>query len=1450
MKKKFISLLIVFSIVFSCMSMIEFNVLAAGTTYSGTCGENLTWTLDSVTGLLNISGTGEMNEYVSETDVPWYSQRIIIKKAVIDDGVTSIGDHAFDGCRSLTSITIPNSVTSIGFDAFFECSSLKYNTYDNAKYLGNSSNPYVVLVKANSTSITSCNIHKDTKFIYNNAFRECSRLTSITIPDSVTSIGYEAFYECSKLTSVNISDISAWCKIYFNNYSANPLSYAHNLYVKDVKVTDLVIPDSVTCIGDWAFYWCTSLTSITIGNGVTSIGDRAFLECSSLTSITIPDSVTSIGDFAFDNCSSLTSITIPYGVTSIGVQAFGVCSSLTSITIPDSVTSIDDYAFGECSSLTSITIGNGVTRIGEYAFYECSSLTSITIPDGVTSIGIFAFDGCSSLTSITIPDSVTSIGGGAFAGCSNLTSVIIPDSVTNIIALTFATCYNLTSVTIPNSVTSIGYGTFSGCSSLTRIIIPDSVTFIDGDEVFAEHNDSLAILGTNGSYAEQYAQEYDITFCGIESISVGKTKSTVIDSEGKHAYFAFTPNKSGCYSFSSNSNDDTYGILLDENLKTVTENDDDGNDMNFQIEYYMEAGTKYYLEAFFYSSDKTGTLDVTVKEVSEITNIEIISLPTKLEYIRGIDNQYDIDYSGLKLKLTCSDGTTSEWEYSYYNWYFDNKWINTNTSDFEKNGIVTLSCDKATASIHFAVKDNPVSSISARYTSSLVENVNMLTKYDDERYEVYHEYYIKPSCIEVTVNYKDGSSLVCSADQLYIKTGYEAQITNDQSLDNVWNIGKHTATVTYLGITDDFEINLVANVPEQLPKSNIKQISDPVDWKEISDKKIGISKDWNVSQNIHFNNGKMLCITDGEERVSFISNIEETDALTYSANGIINKVDHIADGESVWKVDISSISVDNSQCLCLTFRISESEYENERYVICTTLDGVNFTKIEFPYQFEGNPDELWYPTSNAPHIENFQSTYFMYSPGCDAIYTSTDLKNWKKHNEPTEFKGMGYSIFQITEKRVYFMCSDYNGPTPEYSSATGIYFTDDFEHYTPIIEKAYPPNGSNLPKWWYVAQEKVMLDENSFVILETELPSDYVANCASYGDNYYLDAKLMVYNENDGTLSEIYSWKNSFGSIGKYWYNFHFEHNIQMYCDEQGYPILSSFDSEGNVLARYELPYSIETMRGGFTDRNDEIVAEVLPLNDGKKLYVSYDYGANYYEIDLPEDVVKNGARLVTYIGEKVLLISDKIYVCDFEDILSKSDSYIALKNKNIKVEGIGNTVFDKEVSLLVVDKGQDIPEKMKYQFENKNYCLYDISLCKNNVEIQPDGYVEVSIQIPDNMNGSTCKVYHIDKDNNLVDMKATFKDGILTFITNHFSNYLVVDEKDRLVGDIDNDGKVTPADRVILSRFLANWDGVTITDTYAADINKDGKITAIDRIILSRYLAGWDGYEKYFSAN
>ena len=391
-----------------------------------------------------------------------------LTSVTIGNGVTSIGDYAFYGCSSLTSITIPDSVTSIGEYAFYNTAWYN-NQPDGLVYAGKVAYKYKGTMPSNTSIVLKEGTLGIANYAFNSAFSGCTGLTSVTIPDSVTSIGYSAFKGCTGLTSVTIgnsvtsigsyafsdcdklqdiyiTDIAAWCNI----SGLDDLMYSgtsnKNLYINNELATSITIPNGVTAIPSYAFCGCTGLTSVTIPDSVTSIGSAAFADCKGLTSVIIGNSVTRIGDYVFYGCNGLTSVTIPDSVTSIGYQAFCNCSGLTSVTIPDSVTSIGHYAFYGCSGLTSVIIPNSVTSIGYSAFSGCTGLTSITIPDSVTSIGNLAFSECTGLTSIVIPNGVTSIGNSAFYDCTELTSVTIGENVKNIPSYAFSGCTRLTNI--------------------------------------------------------------------------------------------------------------------------------------------------------------------------------------------------------------------------------------------------------------------------------------------------------------------------------------------------------------------------------------------------------------------------------------------------------------------------------------------------------------------------------------------------------------------------------------------------------------------------------------------------------------------------------------------------------------------------------------------------------------------------------------------------------------------------------------------------------------------------------------------------------------------------------------------------------------------------------------------------------------------------------------------
>ena len=488
-----------------------------------------------ITGITEFSGKelyipSEINGFKVESIGEEAFSNLKFEGVKIPNGVTSVGEEAFKNCENLESISFPKEISSIGNDAFYGCNALNRIIY------GGTISSWCNISFSNYSSNPLCN--KSNPFFSNAKLwiNGAGLAGDIVIDQGVTKIPTNTFKNCSGITSITI-------------------------------------PNSVTEIGSSAFSGCTSLTNVTIGNGVTEIGGYAFENCDSLISITIPDSVTSIGSYTFSNCPSLTTVTIGNGVTEIESHAFLGCNSLTSvnylgtieqwcnisfnehtsnplyyakklyvnnelvtdIVIPNTVTEIKAYAFYDCDSLKSVTIGNSVETIGSYAFYNCDKLvevynlsslnitvgsddngligyyakvihtsldepsilettdngyifayvsdseiylvdyvgneTEITLPDGYKGknykINQYSFRGRNDITSVTIPNSVTSIGEEAFMGCDSITSITIPNSVTSIGDYAFEDCTLLTSIIIPNSVTSIGRDAFYGCDSLT-----------------------------------------------------------------------------------------------------------------------------------------------------------------------------------------------------------------------------------------------------------------------------------------------------------------------------------------------------------------------------------------------------------------------------------------------------------------------------------------------------------------------------------------------------------------------------------------------------------------------------------------------------------------------------------------------------------------------------------------------------------------------------------------------------------------------------------------------------------------------------------------------------------------------------------------------------------------------------------------------------------------------
>lgn len=485
-------------IAFCMLTVILPMTVIAENPYEGSCGQNggnLNWSYNETTKTLTISGTGNMSNYYSSGTAggraPWVNSKIKdeIETVVISEGAESIGEYAFFECTGLKNVTIPSTVKTINEGAFYKCSGLT------------SPQPE----KSDDEIVDSITIPYGVTSIGDEVFAHCTGLKKVTIPGSVKSIGERAFSDCHISTEESEDGTERGLeKVVIENGTETIGKEAFN---GCKKLNDIILPDSVTSIGENAFQYTGLYNDWSNGNedvlyinnhlisvyqgtanecniksGTKTIADSAFFACGSLPGITIPDSVTSIGNRAFKDCNSLKSITIPKRVTTIGNCAFYTCYDLQSIEVDSgnpeycsengvlyNKEKTEIIRFPKEKTEVSFAIPKSVTKIADGAFEYCKNLTNVTIPNDMTSIGNNAFESCSGLTNITIPKSVTSIGDRAFLECSKLTSIIIPDGVLRIGESSFFKCSSLKDITIPNSVLIIDTDAFKDCMKLKQV---------------------------------------------------------------------------------------------------------------------------------------------------------------------------------------------------------------------------------------------------------------------------------------------------------------------------------------------------------------------------------------------------------------------------------------------------------------------------------------------------------------------------------------------------------------------------------------------------------------------------------------------------------------------------------------------------------------------------------------------------------------------------------------------------------------------------------------------------------------------------------------------------------------------------------------------------------------------------------------------------------------------
>ncbi len=335
------------------------STLAADVVDSGTCGDSLTWVLDSE-GTLTISGNGEMYDWSATSEAPWFLDRTAITSVDIESGCTSIGARAFYACTYISSIDIPESVSDIGSGAFDECSSLSS-----------------IIIPSSVTSLNA------------SVFYNCTRLANISLPEGITTIGNHAFSGCSSLTTINLSDeLTSIGTFAFHGCSS---------------LLEISLPQSLISLGTYAFSDCSSLKSIVIPDLITVIDVFTFESCKSLSNVVLPEGLQYIRSMAFYDCSSLENINLPESLTLIDGEAFENCSSLTSIAIPEGVLSIGNYTFSGCTNLSEVSLCKGIVSIDDYAFRNCSNIQTVYYSGNIEDWGIIRIgSGNSYLTNATI----------------------------------------------------------------------------------------------------------------------------------------------------------------------------------------------------------------------------------------------------------------------------------------------------------------------------------------------------------------------------------------------------------------------------------------------------------------------------------------------------------------------------------------------------------------------------------------------------------------------------------------------------------------------------------------------------------------------------------------------------------------------------------------------------------------------------------------------------------------------------------------------------------------------------------------------------------------------------------------------------------------------------------------------------------------------------------------
>ena len=675
------------------------------------------------------------------------------------DTMTTIGDSAFYGCKSLREIRLPNKLTAIEEEAFEDCTALKsIDIPDTVTRIGFSA-------FSGCTNLSDVSLSKNLESIGCRAFASCSSLIEIEIPKSLRSASVSYYNGVSNIVGGPFYN-SGLTSVTFETGTDKVVG---NLFHYAKKLENVALLDTMTTIGDNAFYECKSLREIKLLNKLTAIGAEAFEDCTALESIDIPDTVTAIGTRAFDGCNSLAAVKLSEKLKTIPSYAFNGCSSLTAIKLPENLNSIEANAF-QGSGLQAVTIPASCAAVGSYAFAGCKGLATVTLQQGVKTIGSYCFNGCTALENVAIADTVEAIGAYAFYNCDMLSKVVIPNSVTSLGNYIFANneklaevklgtgltaipqyafyeCPALKSISIPYRITTIGTKAFANCTGLAEITIPQSVTSISSDAFSYPKN--MTIYGVSSSKAETFANDKGINFVAksisATNVSLNKTELTLKKGETATLVASITP---------ENFTDTISWRSTDTKVATVT-----------------DAGLVKGVAV------GTAKIKVTVGSTSALCTVNVIQPVTSISLNRTSLTMDALDT--YQLTATASPATAVNREIT---------WSSSDSAiaSVDENGLVTAH-KKGTATIKATAKDGSNISNSCKVTVS--NNGYEVSKISE--FECNHPY--SNNCSDIWVYTVKGAT--------YLDLVFDAETNIEEDFDFLYIydangslIGKYTGT--------------------------------------------------------------------------------------------------------------------------------------------------------------------------------------------------------------------------------------------------------------------------------------------------------------------------------------------------------------------------------------------------------------------------------------------------------------------------------------------------------------------------------------------------------------------------------------------------------------------------------------------------------------------------------